>query len=156
MSDIGVWAHEYNKMNTSKIRIRGKLVRYTIPDVMTVYMGIGGDVDGDVVVETIRVFGPRERVSELLEPYILILIIINRKVVMSNLSMVSISKLRSNLDAFSVTNRWMESSNYWDPMRTYLSRSVWFVDEWCPARATFLQSSDGGRVRAGPPGMSAA
>jgi hypothetical protein len=65
MSDIGVWAHEYNKMNTNKIRIRGKLVRYTISDVMTVYMGIGGDADEDVVVETIRVFGPRERVSQL-------------------------------------------------------------------------------------------
>lgn len=66
MSDIGVWAHEYNKTNTNKIRIRGKLVRYTIPDVMTVYMGIGGDGDEDVVVETIRVFGPREQVSPLL------------------------------------------------------------------------------------------
>ena len=63
MSDIGVWAHEYNRTNTNKIRIRGKLVRYTIPDVMTVYMGIGEDADGDVVVETIRVFGPREQVS---------------------------------------------------------------------------------------------
>ena len=65
MSDIGVWAHEYNKTNTNKIRIRGKLMRYTIPDVMTVYMGIGGDGDEDVVVETIRVFGPREQVSEI-------------------------------------------------------------------------------------------
>ena len=65
MSDIGDWAHEYNKMNRNKIRIRGKLVRYTIPDVMTVYMGIGGDGDEDIVVETIRVFGPREQVSEL-------------------------------------------------------------------------------------------
>jgi len=66
MSDIGVWAHEYNKMNTNKIRIRGKLVRYTIPDVMTVYMGIGGEANEDVVVETIRVFGPREQVRRLL------------------------------------------------------------------------------------------
>lgn len=66
MSDIGVWAQEYNKTNTNKIRIRGKLVRYTIPDVMTVYMGIGGDAEEDVVVETIRVFGPREQVSEIL------------------------------------------------------------------------------------------
>jgi tryptophanase len=65
MSDIGIWAHEYNKMNTKKIRIRGKLVRYTIPDVMTVYMGIGGEANEDVVVETIRVFGPREQVSEI-------------------------------------------------------------------------------------------
>ena len=65
MSDIGVWAHEYNKTNTNKIRIQGKLVRYTIPDVMTVYMGIGGDADEDVVVETIRVFGPREQVSQI-------------------------------------------------------------------------------------------
>ena len=64
ISDIGEWAHEYNKINTNKIRIRGKLVRYTIPDVMTVYMGIGGDDDEDVVVETIRVFGPREQVSD--------------------------------------------------------------------------------------------
>ena len=66
MSEIGEWAHEYNKTKRNKIRIRGKLVRYTIPDVMTVYMGIGGDTDEDVVVETIRVFGPREQVSELL------------------------------------------------------------------------------------------
>ena len=66
MSDIGVWALEYNKTNRSKIRIRGKLVRYTIPDVMTVYMGIGGDADEDVVVETIRVFGPREQVNRIL------------------------------------------------------------------------------------------
>ena len=66
MSDIGVWAHEYNKMNINKIRIRGKLVRYTIPDVMTVYMGIGGDAEEDVVVETIRVFGPREQASQLI------------------------------------------------------------------------------------------
>ena len=66
MSDIGVWAYEYNKSNRNKIRIRGKLVRYTIPDVMTVYMGIGGDGDEDVVVETIRVFGPREQVRGIL------------------------------------------------------------------------------------------
>jgi hypothetical protein len=70
MSDIGVWAHEYNKVNTNKIRIRGKLVRYTIPDVMTVYMGIGGDGDEDVVVETIRVFGPRERVRMIHDDFI--------------------------------------------------------------------------------------
>ena len=69
MSNIGVWAHEYNKMNVNKIRIRGKLVRYTIPDVMIVYMGIGGDADEEVVVETIRVFGPREQVSQLLTVY---------------------------------------------------------------------------------------
>ena len=66
MSDIGNWAHEYNKKSTNKIRIRGKLVRYTIPDVMTAYMGIGGDDGEDVVVETIRVFGPREQVGGLL------------------------------------------------------------------------------------------
>ena len=65
MSDIGHWALEYNKKNTNKIRIRGKLVRYTIPDVMTAYMGIGGNGNEDVVVETIRVFGPREQVSKL-------------------------------------------------------------------------------------------
>ena len=70
MSDIGVWAHEYNKMNTNKIRIRGKLMRYTIPDVMTVYMGIGGDADEDVLVETIRVFGPREQVSLLINHHL--------------------------------------------------------------------------------------
>lgn len=69
MADIGVWAHEHNKMNTNKIRIRGKLVRYTIPDVMTVYMGIGGDGDEDVVVETIRVFGPRERVRMIQDDF---------------------------------------------------------------------------------------
>ena len=38
---------------------------YTIPDVMTVYMGIGGEGEEDVVVETIHVFGLRERVSGL-------------------------------------------------------------------------------------------
>lgn len=67
MSDIGVWAYEYNKTNRNKIRIRGKLVRYTIPDVMTVYMGIGGETEEDVVVETIRVFGPREQVRGILK-----------------------------------------------------------------------------------------
>ena len=38
---------------------------YTIPDVMTMYMGIGGEGEEDVIVETIRVFGPREQVSGL-------------------------------------------------------------------------------------------
>lgn len=65
MCDIGKWALEYNKMNKNKIRIQGRLVRYTIPDVMTVYMGIGGEGEEDVVVETIRVFGPREQASEM-------------------------------------------------------------------------------------------
>ena len=81
MSDIGDWAHEYNKMNQNKIRIRGKLVRYTIPDVMTVYMGIGRDSDEEVVVETIRVFGPREQVSELL-----IIILFLKKIYIERLS----------------------------------------------------------------------
>ena len=58
MSDIGVWAYEYNKRNRNKIWIQGRLVRYMIPDVMTVYMGIGGEGEEDVVVETICVFWP--------------------------------------------------------------------------------------------------
>ena len=74
MSDIGNWAHDYNKMNTNKIRIQGKLVQYTIPDVMTVYMGIGGDDEEYVVVETICVFGPREQISELLMIQLILII----------------------------------------------------------------------------------
>ncbi|KAF8160992.1 hypothetical protein B0H34DRAFT_673052 [Crassisporium funariophilum] len=59
MDQLGQWASEYNRANKNKLRIRGSVVRFSIPDVMTVYMTVGGA--GRVVVETIRVFGPREQ-----------------------------------------------------------------------------------------------
>ena len=92
MCDIGKWALEYNKMNKNKIRIQGKLVRYTIPDVMTVYMGIGGEGEEDVVVETIRVFGPREQASEIYVSRGRYTKCLYRREAMSNLAMGCISK----------------------------------------------------------------
>ncbi|KAH9485298.1 hypothetical protein JR316_0002206 [Psilocybe cubensis] len=58
VSELGEWARAYNSTHTNKIRIRGRTLRMAIPDVMTVYMGIG--TQERVVVETIRAFGSRE------------------------------------------------------------------------------------------------
>jgi len=63
MENVGEWARTYNETHTNKIRIRGRLVRLAMAEVMTVYMGIGEDADGCVVVETIRAFGPREQMT---------------------------------------------------------------------------------------------
>ena len=63
MENVGEWARSYNETHTHKIRIRGRLVRLAMADVMTVYMGIGVDGDGNVVVETIKAFGPREQTT---------------------------------------------------------------------------------------------
>lgn len=60
MENVGEWARMYNETHTNKIRIRGRLVRLAMAEVMTVYMGIGVDGNGCVVVETIKAFGPRE------------------------------------------------------------------------------------------------
>ena len=63
MENLGEWARAYNETHTNKIRIRGRLLRLAMADVMTVYMSIGIDGDGCVVVETIRAFGPREQTT---------------------------------------------------------------------------------------------
>jgi hypothetical protein len=63
MENLGEWARAYNETHANKIRIRGRLLRLAMVDVMTVYMGIGIGGDGCVVVETIRAFGPREQTT---------------------------------------------------------------------------------------------
>jgi len=60
MEGLGAWARQFNKTHKCKLRILGEVIRLTIPDVMTVYMSFGVEEEGDVRVETIRVFGPRE------------------------------------------------------------------------------------------------
>ncbi|KAF8972957.1 hypothetical protein BDZ97DRAFT_1649446 [Flammula alnicola] len=60
MERLGDWARAWNAGNRSKIRIRGRIIRLAMGDVMTVYMGIGIGRKGEVAVETIRAFGPRE------------------------------------------------------------------------------------------------
>ncbi|KDR75410.1 hypothetical protein GALMADRAFT_1333804 [Galerina marginata CBS 339.88] len=63
MEQLGAWARAYNAAHKNKIRIRGDMVRLAIPDVMTVYMGVGRGEGDRVVVETIRAFGPREQME---------------------------------------------------------------------------------------------
>jgi hypothetical protein len=61
MEGLPEWAREFNRSHTHcKVRIRGQLLRVTLPDVMTVYMTFGASPDHGVSVETIRVLGPRE------------------------------------------------------------------------------------------------
>ncbi len=59
MEGLGAWARQFNKTHKCKLRIQGEVIRLTIPDVMTVYMSFGVE-EGEIRVETIRVFGPRE------------------------------------------------------------------------------------------------
>lgn len=63
MERLGEWARGYNARHAHKIRMRGRVLRMAIADVMTVYMGIGTGDGNRVVVETIRAFGPREKVG---------------------------------------------------------------------------------------------
>lgn len=61
MEGLPEWAREFNRTHSQcKVRIQGQLLRVTLPDIMTVYMTVGAAHDQDVVVETIRVLGPRE------------------------------------------------------------------------------------------------
>jgi len=64
MEGLTDWAREFNRTHKCKVRIRGQVLRVTIPDVMTVYISFGvssiAEERGDINVETIRVFGPRE------------------------------------------------------------------------------------------------
>lgn len=69
-SALGEWARAYNTAHKNKIRIKGRTLRLAIPDVLTVYMGIGAQER--VVVETIRAFGSRETACH----YVLLLFII--------------------------------------------------------------------------------
>ncbi|CAA7259265.1 unnamed protein product [Cyclocybe aegerita] len=62
MEGLGEWAREFNRTHDkSKLRIRERLLRLTVEDVMTVFLGIGASADGRVRVETIRAFGAREK-----------------------------------------------------------------------------------------------
>jgi len=64
MEGLADWAREFNRTHKCKVRIRGQVLRVTIPDVMTVYMSFGvsstAEELGEIIVETVRVFGPRE------------------------------------------------------------------------------------------------
>ncbi|KAF9484464.1 hypothetical protein BDN70DRAFT_928340 [Pholiota conissans] len=61
LGELGAWARAWNETHaTAKMRIKGRVVRLALADVMTVYMGVGVGRAGEVVVETIRAFGPRE------------------------------------------------------------------------------------------------
>lgn len=61
LADLGTWARAWNEAHDkAKLRIRGRVVRIVLADVLTVFMGIGVGRAGDVVVETVRAFGPRE------------------------------------------------------------------------------------------------
>ena len=63
MEGLGEWARAYNASSAHKLRVRDGMLRLAMGDVMTVYMGIGRGDGGRVVVETIRAFGPREKVE---------------------------------------------------------------------------------------------
>lgn len=60
LAELGSWARAWNETHAAKMRIKGRVVRLALGDVMTVYMGIGVGKAGEVVVETVRAFGPRE------------------------------------------------------------------------------------------------
>jgi len=60
MEGLAEWARAFNRNSQCKVRIQGRLLRVTLPDIMTVYMTVGAAHDQDVGVETIRVLGPRE------------------------------------------------------------------------------------------------
>jgi len=61
LESLPEWARERNARTPNKLRMRDNRVRYAIPEVMTVYMSVGGE--DEIAVETIRAFGPRETVS---------------------------------------------------------------------------------------------
>lgn len=60
MEGLPEWARQFNKTHTSKLRLRGNVLRLTIPDIMIAYLSFGVIQNNQILVETIRVFGPRE------------------------------------------------------------------------------------------------
>ncbi|KJA27771.1 hypothetical protein HYPSUDRAFT_197931 [Hypholoma sublateritium FD-334 SS-4] len=61
LAELGAWGTAWNAAHaTAALRIRGRVVRIALADVLTAYLGIGVAADGAVVVETVRVFGARE------------------------------------------------------------------------------------------------
>lgn len=73
--ELSNYVKEYNHENRSKLHIwrrttdepkadRPKLLRFTIPDVVTVYISIGYDgPNGTILVENMAAFAPREKVG---------------------------------------------------------------------------------------------
>ena len=62
LEELGAWAAAWNAAHggTAVLRIRGRVVRVVLVDVLTAYLGIGTGPDGAVIVETVRAFGARE------------------------------------------------------------------------------------------------
>ncbi|KAF9529302.1 hypothetical protein CPB83DRAFT_277985 [Crepidotus variabilis] len=60
MEGLVDWARAFNRTQDCKLRIQDKVLRLSVPEIMTTYMSFGVVEDRQIVVETIRVFGSRE------------------------------------------------------------------------------------------------